>query len=76
MSEERRDEEERDDQVVSEAPLSPRELRDLRKLMKDLDRYMFAVNLVRRISMGFAVMVGVLYGGRDIIARLWRAFFP
>lgn len=77
MNAERRDEEEsRDDESISDAPLSPHELRDLRKMMKDIDRYMFAVNLVRRVSMGFAIMVGVLYGARDLIARLWKALFP
>lgn len=56
-----------------EEPLSQHELREIRRLMKDVDRYLFAINLIRRVSVGFAILVGVLYGGKDLIGKIWKA---
>jgi hypothetical protein len=36
-----------------------------------MDRYQFAFSLVRRVGIAFAILVGILYGGRDLISRLW-----
>ena len=55
----------------SAEPLSHGELRQIRALLRDMDRYQFAFSLVRRVGLAFAIMVGVLYGGRDLISRLW-----
>ena len=57
-------------------PLSPDELKKMRLLMRDLDKYLFAIVLIRKAVIGFAMMVGILYGGRDLIARVWKAILP
>lgn len=66
----------KENQVDETGPLTELELKNLRILMRDLDRYLFAIILLRKAVIGFAIMVAALYGGRDLISRIWKALFP
>ncbi len=64
---------EREENGDLEKPLTPTELKNLRLLMRDVDRYVFTVIFLRNLTVGFAALVGVLYAGRELFGRLWKA---
>jgi hypothetical protein len=76
-------EDEGDEDDATPKPLTPRELREIRGLVKKtnellhhIDNYWLAWVIVRNVSIGFGGLVFTLYQGRDLISRMWKAVFP
>lgn len=69
-------EEDENEDSEETGPLTKSELKKFRHLVRDLDHYLFAIILIRKAVIGFAIMVAALYGGRDLISRIWKALFP